>query len=500
MGKRFVKQWLIVLAVFMVAIIPYVNKETTTYVNASDEYAELGHQINVILNDKKLDGSVTGVSLRSADSGEILYEHFGDIRLRPASNMKLFTTAAALETLGENYRFATEVLTDGKVKGKVLQGNLYLKGKGDPTLLKEDLDRLADQLKKQGIGKIHGDLIGDDTWYDDVRLSQDLTWTDETEYYGSQVSALTVSPNTDYDTGTVIVEATPAPKVGKPAEWTVTPKTNYVKVINKAVTVEKDGKKNITIQREHGTNTIVVEGTIPVGASAAKEWMTVWEPSEYALSLFNQSLKEKGIQFIGKSEMKLGKTPKNGQLLVKKQSMPLKDILIPFMKLSNNGHAEMLAKEMGQVVYGEGSWDKGLKVIRDTASSLGVNAQTLMLRDASGMSHVTMIPANEISELLFAIQQKSWYPSFLASLPVAGDSDRFVGGTLRNRMKEPPTKGNVIAKTGSLTAVSTLSGYVTTKSGERIIFSILNNNYVASSVTEIQDQIAKVIASYEMKK
>lgn len=499
MGKKYVKQWLIALVVLTIALLPYTNKENVTYVNASDDYAELGHQINVILNDPKLDGSVTGVSLRSAETGEILYEHFGDVRLRPASNMKLLTAAAALETLGENYQFTTEVLTDGKVKGKVLQGNLYLKGKGDPTLLKEDFDQFAEQLRKKGISKIHGNLVGDDTWYDDVRLSQDIPWTDETEYYGAQVSALTLSPNTDYDTGTVIVEVNPSTKAGKPAEYKLTPDTNYVKIINKAITVEKDGKKKITVQRDHGTNTIIVEGTIPIGASASKEWMSVWEPTEYALDVFKQSLLKKGIQFIGKTQVQTGKTPEKSQLLLEKKSMPLKEVLVPFMKLSNNGHAEMLAKEMGKVIHGEGSWDKGLDVIKNTASNLGVNAETIELRDASGMSHITTIPANEISKLLYAVQQKSWYQTYLSSLPVAGDSDRFVGGTLRNRMKEPPAKGNVVAKTGSLSGVSTLSGYVRTKSGERIIFSIMNNNFIASNITSIQDQIATAIANYNTK-
>lgn len=497
MGKKYMKRWLIVLLVFVFASLPYkTNKET--FVKATDEYAELGHQINEILNDQRLNGSVTGISLRSADSGKILYEHFGDVRLRPASNMKLLTAAAALETLGENYRFTTEVLTDGKVNGHNLKGNLYLKGKGDPTLLKEDFDQIANGLKEKGIKKINGNLVGDDTWYDNVRLSQDLIWTDETEYYGAQVSALTLSPNTDYDTGTVIVEVSPASKVGKPAEWKLTPQTNYVNIINNAVTVAKDGKQKITIQRQHGTNTIIVEGTIPVGGGSSKEWMSVWEPTGYVLDVFKQSLKEKGIQYTGKVQM--AKTPEKAMLLLEKKSKSLKEILIPFMKLSNNGHAEMLTKEMGRVVYGEGSWDKGLEVINNTIAKLGVNTKTLQLQDGSGMSHLTLIPANELSQLLFDAQNKSWFKSYLTSLPVAGDSERFVGGTLRNRMKVPPAKGNVIAKTGSLTGVSTLSGYATTKDGERIIFSILNNNFVASGITSIEDQIATAIANYEINK
>jgi serine-type D-Ala-D-Ala carboxypeptidase/endopeptidase (penicillin-binding protein 4) len=145
-------------------------------------------------------------------------------------------------------------------------------------------------------------------------------------------------------------------------------------------------------------------------------------------------------------------------------------------------------------MYGEGSWDKGLQVIKETVTSFGVNGNTLLLRDGSGMSHKNMIPANELSGLLYAIQKKSWFPAFENSLPVAGISDRLVGGTLRSRLTEEHVKGNVKAKTGTIGGVSTLSGYVTTKSGEKWIFSIMINNYLSESVKSIEDEIVKTLA------
>src|SRR5690606_7613791 len=173
-----------------------------------------------------------------------------------------------------------------------------------------------------------------------------------------------------------------------------------------------------------------------------------------------------------------GKTPENAQLLTKKTSIPLSELLVPFMKLSNNGHGEVLIKEMGKKIQNEGSWDAGLAVLEETVAKFGADTSTLLLRDGSGMSHKNLIPASELTKLLYEIQEQSWFSVFLKSLPVAGEPERMVGGTLRNRLTSEPLRGKVVAKTGSLTGVFTLAGYITALDGSEWIFAILNNNYI----------------------
>ncbi|PAV30775.1 D-alanyl-D-alanine carboxypeptidase/D-alanyl-D-alanine-endopeptidase [Virgibacillus profundi] len=505
--KSYLKQGLLLIVIAVLAAIPIMGQNESLFVKASEEVAEtefeenaaLEEKLAAILDNEHLEGTVTGVSVKNKDTGELLFSQDGDIRLHPASNMKLLTATAALETLGTDYRFSTEVLTDGTLRGKVLHGDLYLKGKGDPTLLKKDLDQFAKHLKAQGINKIKGDLVGDDTWYDDVRLSQDLNWSDEPFYTGAQISALNLSPNEDYDAGTVIVQVTPAEEADGEAEVTLTPETDYVTIENKTEMVASGESKSISIEREHGSNKIVVEGTMPVDGSNSRSWVSVWEPTGYAVDVFRKSLNEHGINFIGNSKVKFSETPDDTRILTSKESMPLQELLIPFMKLSNNGHGEVLTKEMGKVVHNEGSWDKGLEVMEEAITELGVNPDTILLRDGSGMSHKNMIPANDLAQLLYEAQEKSWFPAFEHSLPVAGESERLVGGTLRYRMTSGPAKSNVTAKTGSLTGVSALSGYVKTADGEDLIFSVMINNFLGSrsNMQAIEDAIATALAGHE---
>jgi D-alanyl-D-alanine carboxypeptidase/D-alanyl-D-alanine-endopeptidase (penicillin-binding protein 4) len=179
--------------------------------------------------------------------------------------------------------------------------------------------------------------------------------------------------------------------------------------------------------------------------------------------------------------------------------MPLADLMVPFLKLSNNGHAEVLTKELGRMLSGSGTWAAGLSAISEYVGDSGMDTGTLRQRDGSGLSRRNMIPPAQFVTLLAAVRAEPWFGTWYAALPVAGNPARFVGGTLRSRMAGTAAANNVHAKTGSLTGVSSLSGYATDADGHVLAFSVVLNNYLTSSVKGLEDQIAIALASYTAK-
>ncbi|NUR72393.1 MAG: D-alanyl-D-alanine carboxypeptidase/D-alanyl-D-alanine-endopeptidase [Hamadaea sp.] len=457
--------------------------------------SQLVQRLDSILTDSRLNGSFAAAVVRDAQTGETLYNRMGDKRLLPASNTKFLTSTAAMEILGADYRFTTDVLSPGQRAGSVLLGDVYLRGNGDPTSLAADYDKLAADIAAGGVKVVTGDLVADDTYFDDVRLGTGWAADDEYSYYSQQASALTIAPDTDYDNGNVVVTVSPGAKAGDKPVVTVTPPTDYVKIVNNGSTVAAGGSDTLGVSREHGNNNIVIDGNIPVGGSNTVEWIAVWEPTGLAASVFRAALKAHGITVLGRTRLGVA-TPSSASVLAAHQSMTLAQLMVPFLKLSNNGHAEALTKAMGQKVSGKGTWPAGLAAIKSFVVSQGMDGSTFRQSDGSGLTRWDMIPAYELTDLLIAVRSKPWFGTWYDALPIAGNADRFTGGTLRSRMRNTPAANNVHAKTGSLTGVSALSGYVTTADGRQLVFSVIENNYLASSVKSLEDSIAIALASW----
>ncbi|MGW1341602.1 D-alanyl-D-alanine carboxypeptidase/D-alanyl-D-alanine endopeptidase [Kribbella sp. NPDC002412] len=460
---------------------------------AAVQATPLQERLDSLLNDSRYNGSQVALVVRDATTGETLYDRNGGQRMLPASNTKLFSSTAAMDVLGPSYRFHTDVLATGPVQGGSLLGNLYLKGYGDPTALESDYVALAKQLAQSGVRRVVGDLVADDTYFDAVRLGDSWAWDDEPFYYSAQISALTLAPNTDYDSGTAIVESRPGATAGAPVQLALVPANGVLKLVNTARTGAAGSANTLNIEREHGTNIVRVTGSVPLGASVGQEWVTVWEPELYAADVFKRALAAQGISVIGK--VKNAASPTGARVLARDESMTVGELMNPFLKLSNNMHAETLVKAMGAVAEASGSWPAGLGVVSDYAKSVGVDTSTIRLSDGSGLSRKVNVTADSITDLLIGVQKEPWWQQWYDALPIAGNPQRFVGGTLRSRMANTPAANNLHGKTGSLTGVTSLSGYVTSADGRKLVFSMISNNYLVSP-RSIEDAVGVTLASW----
>ena len=454
----------------------------------------LQQQLDTLLSDSRFQGSQVGLVVRDATTGEELYDRHGAGRLLPASNTKLFTSTAAMHTLGAGFRFHTDVLATAPVSGGQLRGDLYLKGYGDPTALASDYAALAKQVANAGVRRIEGDLVADDTYFDKVRLGDTWSWDDEPFYYSAQISALTLAPNTDYDSGTVIVDSTPGAAVGEPVKLTLVPDTGVVELVNTAKTGAAGSANTLNIERDHGTNVVRVTGSVPANNTGGREWVTVWEPTTYAADVFRRALADEGIRVDG--QLRTAAAPvATARRLARDESMTVGELLNPFLKLSNNMHAETLVKTMGAEAGSGGTWSAGLALVSDYAKSAGVDVSTIRLSDGSGLSRKVNVTPDSITDVLIAAQHEPWFQQWYDALPIAGNPARFVGGTLSSRMRNTPAANNLRGKTGSLTGVTALSGYVTNKDGRKLVFSMVTNNYLVSP-RSVEDAVGVTLASW----
>jgi D-alanyl-D-alanine carboxypeptidase/D-alanyl-D-alanine-endopeptidase (penicillin-binding protein 4) len=452
----------------------------------------LGKDIDAILGAPSLRGTDIGLLVRKAD-GTLLYDRGSDQRRQPASNAKLLSAAASLQTLGAAHRFDTSVSTTTTQAGPVAPGDLYLRGGGDPTMLAADYDRLAASVARRGIRVVQGKLVADDSYFDDVRLAPGWAWDDEPYSYNAQISALTIAPDTDYDAGSVIVTVSPGAQGARP-KVTMTPPNSYVHLENTATTAAEGTPSTLKADRAHGDGTITVTGAMPAGSVADKEYMAVWKPTEFAAAVFRDALARHGVHVLGATTT--GTTPSAARRLADHRSMTVGTMLTPFLKLSNNMHAEALVKTMARVSGKPGDWADGIDAERKALPSLGVDAAQLSIVDGSGLSRMDEVSPARLVDLLRAARNKPWFQEFYDALPIAGAGDRLVGGTLRNRMKNTPAQNNVHAKTGSYTGASALSGYVTAADGEPLVFSMITNQALDQDITAVEDAVAVRLARY----
>jgi D-alanyl-D-alanine carboxypeptidase/D-alanyl-D-alanine-endopeptidase (penicillin-binding protein 4) len=447
-------------------------------------------EIDNALADPAIKGGIQCVIVGSLRSGETWYERNADMLMMPASNQKLITSAAALHLLGPDFRYVTRVYALGSITREgVLSGDLLLRGAGDPFLDDAAIKTLAQKVRAQGIRRITGAVIGDGSAFSDGGYGDGWAWDDMTYYYSVPVSALNLNSNV------LRLRALPGKQVGAPALIHVEPIEGYSVIRNRVRTAARGVTPRLSVSRELGRDVIEITGHVPIDAepkAIPSASVSVQNPPLYAAAVLTQALRGAGVRVIG--------DPRTGVLhrmrapvVAAYSSPPLGELLARLNKPSDNLAAECFLRTIGMANGQSGSVAAGRKAAQAWFASIGMDPSAMIMMDGSGLSRQNYVSGRNLFTLLKHMHTHPQGDVFKASLPVAG-----VDGTLRNRMKGTPAANNCRAKTGYVSNVSSLSGYVTTTGGEPLVFVILMNNHPCrnAAATAVQDRIVRALASY----
>ncbi len=422
--------------------------------------------LDALLSEPALRGAWVGVLVQTVDEPpRTLFSHNEDRYFMPASNAKLFVTAIALEKLGPDFTFITPLLTNGKRIGETLEGNLYLKGTGDPSLSRDRLRELAKAIAAKEIKFVKGDVIVDVNAFADNRWGNGWAW-DYLHYgYAAEVWALALDRNA------VTLQIAPAPQEGVPAQITVSPTTDWLLLDNRVLTVKND-TASLRVWREAWERVVHLWGRLPVGSPPQTFRLSVPSIPHYIGQTFWELLREAGITVSGHA--KTGLTPENAVVLATTSSPPLRELVWWLNKVSDNLYAEMLLRAVALKERRQGSFADAREILQQQLTEWGIEPTAVQLADGSGLSRLNLVTPRALVRLLQVARTRSWFVAFRNSLPIGGKD-----GTLGNRFRNTPAEGCVFAKTGFISGVMALSGYLQRIDGRELVFTVLVNHFTA---------------------
>ena len=504
---------------------PVVQTKTATSTKA---LAELRNRISEIIDKPELASAMVGIKVASLDTGRVLFEENAMKLLRPASNMKIYTVATALDRLSPDYRFTTSVYAPTKPDSSgVIKGNLTIFGRGDPSIAArfnngdyfKGIDDLATRIAAAGVKRVDGDLVGDESYFVGPQYGSGWEWDDLTWYYGAEVTPLTVNDNA------LDLFIKPGSEVGKPAVITTGPPDPLLKIVNRVTTLPRGTRRDISISRDLGEDVITINGSIGLDDKGYTGGIGISHPAMLFMYLLRTSLAQRGVTIKGQSRTETFESKQNSQSpgrlyaltslpqglptppteIATLQSPPLSLIAAQTLKPSQNLYTELILRTLGKVSpaptttpsnIGLTTEDQGLETVRAFLKGVGIRPESLVLSDGSGLSRNDMITADASVQLLTFMSRHRYAAFFREALPIAG-----VDGTLRTRFRNTPAENNLRAKTGSLSSAASLSGYVTSAAGEKLVFSIMVNNYPRDVEPRLIciDPIAVLLASFTGK-
>ncbi len=444
--------------------------------------------------------SALGVHVLDLSSGEQVYSFHPGVRRILASNTKLVTSAAALDRLGPGFFLETEVLVRGRVAGGVLEGDLAVVGGGDPSLSGRDylgdvygpFREWAAALRQLGVRRLAGDLVLVHGLFDAEHVHPDWPRDQLTRWYEAPVAALA------FNDSCVRVRVRPGPRPGAPAAVEVEPALELFELASSALTTGARRHQGLAVGREETPAeawTLTVGGRIHRSAEPYGQWVAVADPVAYFGAALRAALAEEGIEVAGRLVPVAALPPAAGGpwRRVATHRTGLLTVLEVVNKRSQNLYAESVLKLLGARLCGEGSWAAGRRVAEEFLTEAGLAPGAYRLADGSGMSRGNRFTPEQVTRLLRHMFEHRWGEEYLRTLPYSGE--RFLRWS--KRLAQPPYRGNVLAKTGYLAGVSTLSGYAKARSGALYAFSILMNGIrTDSEARAAQDRIVKAVIDH----
>ena len=484
---------------------------------APPSLADLKSRIEEIARQPALEPGFFAVKIVSLDTNQIIYEQNANKFVRPASNMKLYTVATAFDRLTPDYHFVTSVYAKERPEDGKIKGDLIVYGRGDPSIAArfnngdyfKGINDLADRIVAAGVKRVKGDLVGDESYFNGAPIGSGWEWEDLTWSYGAELSALTINDNA------IDLTVKPGMSVGFPVVITSgPPATSFMTIANHATTAARGSRSDLHIYRGLGANTLEISGSLPLGDTGFIGGVAVPDPALAFVSMLRDALVKRGVKIDGR--LRTVDARSGGSIvpsspagpapieIASLQSPPFSIIAAHTLKPSQNQYTELILRTLGKIqppnpndtTRARDNEDAGLEVVRSFMRQAGVGESEIALNDGSGLSRNDLISANTTVQLLTFMTKHRYFAQFRDALPIAG-----VDGTLRTRMRGTPAEGNVRAKTGSLSSVASLSGYVTTAAGEHLVFSMMLNNYpdAAAVRRDSIDAIAILLASFSGK-
>ena len=465
--------------------------------------AELQQRLADHVSQPQFAAGLFGVKIVSLDSGKTLFEHDAEKLFSPASNSKLYTVALALDQLGGDHRIKTSLYATVKPDRRgTLKGDLIVYGRGDPTIntrlhggdILKALQPLVAALTNAGVKRVTGDLVGDGSFFRGNPYGSGWDCDDLQYYYGAEISALTINDNI------LQLAAKPGEGEGAPCKLALVPATTFLLLSNRTQTVAAGGRRSISLHRPLGQNIVYVSGELPLDDPGYTDEATLHNPAGLFVAFFQEALARHGIKVSGKLRtanwLDRQANPLDISNLVELgsvESPAMRDIAREIQKPSQNLYTDLILAHVGALSEATdassraNSEDVGIRQLYAFLARAGIRRSDVQFEEGSGLSRNNLTTPNATIALLQHMNRHAEAEAFLNALPVAG-----VDGTLRNRMKGTSAAGNVHAKTGTLRWANALSGHVTTAAGERLIFSIMLNRYVAGTNPPARSEIDKI--------